>query len=309
MADELSGTDNEEENESGNTKANSVVKIICAAVAAVLAVVVAIFAWNSFFAGKIITLGFDADDVEGTYADSLYGETLTFELNKGEIKIPAQGSDFMVDSSASSDAGDETVLEYDGTFKTGFTEKYIQDILIQQYIISNNLTEKYQDYCKDNDLLVNDFKSFAIENNITLSQLDEIDKERGVSESIRGYSTTGYWKYNKDKKQINIYGEDGNIMGEFLVKRDGIIPVTSFYEKDGNKYTMKYEAYGVTEVISVDEDNKCSITVTESNSAEPRVKEGTYKTKDGLTLYQFDQDASVFKKVSGGIAMYVFEKQ
>ncbi len=279
-------------------------------VAFFLAVVVLFFGgkflWSNFGPGSVISVvSFDTQDVVGTYKDDVYGRYYTFKADVKELNVKK------ADSSA-----EEEQISYDGTFETGFTKEYINSVLVNQYVIDNNLVEDYDAYITKKDLLVDDYNGYAKYKKITKEQLDKIDQEYQYVQMGNNYKTTGKWKYDDKAKYVLLYDEMGNHISTLYVKREGLVADTGFMAgKTGfgktfnSKFISKNYEYGITETINTYNDGMCISAVVQDGEAEkPSYAVGTYRVKDKMIMFDISGEKLRYRQVTGGLGFMVYTK-
>ena len=214
---------------------------------------------------------------------------------------------------SSSDA--EENVSYDGTYESGFTDEYINSVLIQQYIIDNNLTEEYDAYLKDNELILDDYKGFASKKKITKEELERIDQEYQYVQMGESYTQTGFWKYDKKAQAIIIYDGEGTHLSTLAVKREGLVADSGYmaggagFGKTFNaRFVGKDEEYGISETITTYNDGMCISTVMQSGSEEESYTAGSYKIKDGVIVFYLGNDTLRYRIVTGGLGFLVYTR-
>lgn len=297
-----------EEGSSTNTatvKSGKVVRFVAAFLALLLIFFGSKFIWSNFGPGSVISVvTFNAEKAVGTYTDNIYGRYYTLKKGADELKDKR-----LSDSDASEG------VSYDGTYESGFTEEYIKSVLIQQYIIDNNLTEEYDAYLKANDLILDDYDGFASKKKITKEELDKIDQEYQYVQMGHSYTSTGFWKYDKRAEVIIIYDNEGTVLSTLAVKREGLVADSGYmaggagFGKTFNaKFVGKDEEYGISETICTYNDGMCISTVVQDESEQKSYTAGTYKVKDGVIVFHLGNDTLRYRIVTGGLGFLVYTR-
>ncbi|MBQ6894250.1 MAG: hypothetical protein IJN40_01995 [Clostridia bacterium] len=297
--------DYDESEEEATVKSGKLVRFVAFFLAVVVLFFGGKFLWSNFGPGSVISVvSFDKEDVVGTYKDALYGRYYTFKLDAKELETKEKSS------SAESEA-----ISYDGTYETGFTKEYINSVLVNQYVIDNNLLEEYEAYIKENELLVDDFNGFAKKKKITKEKLDAIDQEYQYVQMGNNYKTTGKWSYDDKAKLVILYDDAGNQISTLYVKREGLVADsgymagrTGFGKTFNAKYMSRNYEYGVTETISTYNDGMCVSTIVQDGGSEPVYTAGTYKLKDGVIVFNISGETLRYRKVTGGLGFMVYTK-
>ena len=301
-------TDINEENDDANTttvKSGKVVRFVAAFLALLLIFFGGKFIWSNFGPGSVISVvTFNAEKAVGTYIDNIYGRYYTLKKGAEELKD---------ERTSSSDASEG--VSYDGTYESGFTEEYIQSVLVQQYIIDNNLTEEYDAYLKSNDLILDDYQGFASKKKITKEELDKIDQEYQYVQMGQSYTSTGFWKYDKRAEVIIIYDNEGTVLSTLAVKRQGLVADSGYmaggagFGKTFNaKFVGKDEEYGISETICTYNDGMCISTVVQGENEQKSYTAGTYKVKDGVIVFYLGNDTLRYRIVTGGLGFLVYTR-
>ena len=136
-------------------KADKKVKIITASVAFVLVLLIGFFGWYIWNGKKAsVPKDLEFDEISGEYLNFDGFQYINFKSGETQKEVvianPSEDatadSDAASDAQASSDAAKEPVKElvtFDGTYESGYTVEYVQDILALEYIKRNNLNEEY----------------------------------------------------------------------------------------------------------------------------------------------------------------------
>jgi RNA polymerase subunit RPABC4/transcription elongation factor Spt4 len=293
------------ENDEATVKSGKLVRFVAFFLAVVVLFFGGKFLWSNFGPGSVISVvSFDKEDAVGTYEDGLYGRYYTFKLDAKELETKGKPS-----------SAESEEISYDGTYETGFTKEYINSVLVNQYVIDNNLLEEYESYIKENELLVDDFNGFAKNKKITKEQLDAIDQEYQYVQMGNNYKTTGKWSYDDKAKLIMLYDEAGNQISTLYVKREGLVADSGYmagrsgFGKTFNaKYVSRNYEYGVTETISTYNDGMCVSTIVQDGGKEPVYTAGTYKLKDGIIVFNISGETLRYRKVTGGLGFMVYTK-
>lgn len=292
--------------EENSVKSGKLVRFVAFFLAVVVLFFGGKFLWSNFGPGSVISVvSFSSQDVIGTYKDSVYGRYYTFKADAKELNV----------KKADSSAGEEQI-SYDGTFETGFTKEYINSVLVNQYVIDNNLVEDYDAYITKKDLLVDDYNGYAKYKKITKEQLDKIDQEYQYVQMGNNYKTTGKWKYDDKAKYILLYDEMGNHISTLYVKREGLVADTGFMAgKTGfgktfnSKFISKNYEYGITETINTYNDGMCiSAVVQEGEAEKPSYSVGTYRVKDKMIMFDISGEKLRYRQVTGGLGFMVYTK-
>lgn len=263
------------------------------------------FLWSNFGPGSVISVvTFNTDDVSGTFSDSVYGRYYTFKSDVKELET----------KKSDSSANDEQ-LSFDGTYESGFTKEYINSVLVNQYVIDNNLVDEYDAYIKEKDLLVDDYNGFAKYKKITKEQLDAIDQEYQYVQMGNNYKTTGKWKFDPENNVIVLYDDAGNEISALYVKREGLVADSGYMAgKSGfgktfnSKYISKNYEYGITETISTYNDGMCISAIVRDGETNPAYTVGTYRVKDGMIVLTIGEETLRYRKVTGGLGFMVYTK-
>ena len=263
------------------------------------------FLWSNFGPGSVISVvTFDEEDVVGTYSDSVYGRYYTFKLDAKELEPPKSDS-----------AAGEEQLSFDGTYESGFTKEYIDSVLVNQYVIDNNLVDEYDAYIKEKDLLIDDYNGFSKHKKITKEQLDAIDQEYQYVQMGNNYKTTGKWKYDRQNNVIVLCDEAGNEISALYVRREGLVADSGYMAgKSGfgktfnSKFVSKNYEYGITETISTYNDGMCISSIVRDGETEPAYSVGTYRVKDGMVVLTIGGETLRYRKVTGGLGFMVYTK-
>ena len=302
-------TDKNEHNqtdEDNAVKSGKLVRFVAFFLAVVVLFFSSKFLWSNFGPGSVISVvSFSVDDVVGTYKDGVYGRYYTFKTGAKELDVKK------ADSTAT-----EEQISYDGTYETGFTKEYIQSVLVNQYVIDNNLAEDYDAYIAEKDLLVDDYNGYAKNKKITKEQLDAIDQEYQYVQMGNNYKTTGKWKYDNKAKCVLLYDETGNHISTLYVKREGLVADTGFmagrtgFGKTFNsKFISKDYEYGITETISTYNDGMCISAMLRDGEAEkPSYSVGTYRVKDKMIVFDINGEKIRYRQVTGGLGFMVYTK-
>lgn len=286
-------------------KSGKVVRFTAFFLAVVLLFFAAKFLWSNFGPGcEISVVTFDAKDAIGTYTDSVYGRYYTFKSDAKELA-----------SSTATSSAEEEVLSYDGTYETGFTKEYINGVLVNQYIIDNNLSEEYDAYLKEKNLIIDDYNGFAKKKKISKDELDAIDQEYQYVQMGESYKSNGLWKYDDKAEAIYIYDSTGNLLGTFFVKREGLVADTGFmagrtgFGKTFNSsFVGKNYEYGITETINTYNDGMCISVISQDDGTNPVYIAGNYKVKDNVIVFYLNDDVMRYRKVTGGLGFMVYTK-
>ncbi|MBO5743667.1 MAG: hypothetical protein J6R68_05230 [Clostridia bacterium] len=298
-----------ETNEDNAVKSGKLVRFVAFFLTVVVLFFGGKFLWSNFGPGSVISVvTFGAQDVIGTYKDDVYGRYYTFKTDAKELNV----------KKADSSAGDEQI-SYDGTYETGFTKEYIESVLVNQYVIDNNLVEDYDKYITEKDLLVDDYNGYAKNKKITKEQLDKIDQEYQYVQMGNNYKTTGKWKYDNKAKYILLYDEMGNHISTLYVKREGLVAdngfmagKTGFGKTFNSKFISKNYEYGITETISTYNDGMCISAILRDGDAaateEPAYSVGTYRVKDKMIVFDISGEKLRYRQVTGGLGFMVYTK-
>jgi len=302
LESENEGLSNEDE---AAVKSGKLVRFVALFLALVVLFFGGKFLWSNFGPGSVISVvTFDTEDVVGTYSDPVYGRYYTFRLDAKELET----------NKTDSSAGEEQI-SFDGTYESGFTKEYINSVLVNQYVIDNNLVDEYDAYIKKRDLLVDDYNGFSKHKKITKEQLDAIDQEYQYVQMGNNYKTTGKWKYDRQNSVIVLYDEAGNEISALYVKREGLVADSGYMAgKSGfgktfnSKYVSKNYEYGITETINTYNDGMCISSVVRDGETEPAYTVGTYKVKDGMIVLTISGETLRYRKVTGGLGFMVYTK-
>ena len=307
-------------------KADKKVKIITASVAFVLVLLIGFFGWYMWSGKKAnepADLGFD--EISGEFVNFDGFQYINFEIAETQKEVvlaepsedTATDSDAASDAAASSDADKEPVKElvtFDGTYESGYTVEYVQDILALEYINRNNLSEEYKAYLEKNNVIADDRGGFIKEKGIDQADLDKIDKELNLSVQREEYISNGYWKYDEEAGLIGLYDQSGKFMANFEITGNVIASESTFYR--GNKYNSeKFEGSYVggddqyTDTWYFYKDGNCIVKSEFNQDSQSQYNAGTYKSDKNYIAVNIGGQSQLFVKVKGGITMFAFAKQ
>ncbi|MBR3933572.1 MAG: hypothetical protein IKJ68_06665 [Clostridia bacterium] len=304
-------------------KADKKVKIITACVAGVLVLALGIFGWY-FFAGKDNVKDMAFQDIEGLFHNQDDSNYFEFKIEETKVDViledssAASSAEAVSDSAASSDGAKapeqktETVT-FDGTYKSGYTLEYVQRILAQEYVMRNELSEEYQKYRKEKKLILDDYLGFVKgEKGVSQSELDAIDKEAQYSAQRLQYDQSGYWNYNEETKEVEIYDNTGKnlestlkISGDTLVNPEGFF--TGKYAANKSRSVLKYSGEGISEELILYEDGNFIIKL-EYEGQESQSVAGEYEANEEYVVLSINGQRVPHVKVKGGLASYAYAK-
>lgn len=318
-------------------KADKKVKIITASVAFVLVLVVGFFAWYMLgYQNRVDTQNSstakiaDVNDIAGEYVAHDGVEYFVFKTQETKVELPAETeymetmfedmiamSDGAVgsDSAVKSDLADskKEYATFDGTYESGPTEKAVRHVLAMNYINNNNLSEEYSKYFEENDLYMDDFDGFIKVKGILQEELDALKEQLGLDSYTENYKTNGYWNYNKETGNLDLYDETGSkLLSSFIVSGDAIAERASVltgksYAEEKFKTTYTYNYDGYNDVLYFYEDGNYIIESTYQGKTEYGA--GKYKSNKDFIKIKIGEKSQVYVKINDGIAGVSYIKQ
>lgn len=302
------------------------VKVAAAMVAVVMVIAVALFGWYMFSKyqkdnfknnprlQQIYAEDLEFGDIDGFFADEPSGMYFDFRPGKQKLEVP----DESVDSSASSDgvlsdgaAYTPKTITFDGTYESGFTKDYVKRVLIDIYINENGMLEEYQEYLKENNIAYGGHIGFAKEKEISQEKLDEIDDINGISLQGDSYTESGYWKFDSENKEIDIYNTRGEEVAKLKIVGGAIVDPTGYLREDLSHKGIKkynYDAEGYSETISFYPDGNY-IAKTRYDEKNAQFYAGEYREDALYAVMEMNGEEMPYTKVKGGISFITYTKQ
>jgi len=288
------------------------VKIASLVMAIVMLMVGTLF-WYVNYSPEIYTAFFDIEDIDGKFSDDLYG--MYYDFSYGDVE-----ADVIVSSTSDASSNSDAVLSktekhtFDGSFTRGYTDEFIDEVIMGQYISQNQLSDEYNEYISQKDIVTDDFKGFIKSMDINIEKILSSDDAKSIRQEGESYKTPGYWDYDEAKKEISVYDENGIIMTTLIVKKEGLVDKYGYLEgktkknsKFNSKLSLRFEEYQVTQTMTTYDDGNLLIKMVYDNGGE-NIINGTYKVKDGFFVLEMEDGTNLYKIISDGIADAVFTK-
>jgi len=307
-------------------KAKKGVVILCAVMAVILVLVAGGFYMHSNSWEKVIDVSsFGMDDLNGRYTCETAGAYIDFDATEITTDVVTQVPvEETADSAAGSDASAASSAEpqfvseertFDGSYTLGLTDEVINQVLIETYIGQNNLTEEYEAFLAENNIQGDGTKAYAELKGITQEDLDSMSGAEEIRKQAAEQGETGYWNYNEENKQIEIYGKYGSNVYNLIVHEGGLVSDRSFSrgktkkDKPFNSHLVyENKDYGITNTIITYEDGNYVISQAYEGNPSSVTNGGSYVVKDGIMEINVNGNVVAYTILKDGIAGEVYTK-
>lgn len=307
-------------------KAKKGIKILCAVMALVLVIAAGGYWWYNNNKDAVIDVSsFGMDDINGTFTSDVIGMYMNFDATEVTadvvVQVPADealSSAASFDGTATSSAEPQFVSEkrtFDGSFENGYSEEYINKVLLTEYIQANDLNEEYESFVEENEAAGVGLDEYAEYKGIKQEDIDSMENAQQIRDEGASYTQNGYWDYDADNKVITLYTKDGAEFNKLSVNKEGLVSLNSFLKGETNKNStfnstlvMRLDEYGITQTITTYKDGNYIIKQAYDDGESGVTNGGEYEVKDGLCIMDVNGNSVTYNILDDGIAGEVYIK-